>query len=407
MPDYFSPVFVTGSSTLTADNYYYGSNTGALFSSVEGERQQKIYGSFDAESFFVNIESNADVTSTNFILRVNGVSSSLVATVTGSGTGIFEDNTNTVSVSASDLLGIFVDKSGAGLVNTRVFGFWLKSPQPLSIVRSSNFGFTTNSTTSYTSIPGQNPASRGSSESNRYKIAVPVACTIKNFSASVAANARITSVVCTLRKNSVDTSAVLTIPGATTGYVEDTSTTVSMAAGDEYSAKIVSSTGGGLINLSLGIEIENDDAGSFTQISAGSMSLASNTSVVRGPCLGGQLTGFSSWTIGTTQVKMRAAAILRKFRLNVYTNTATVGSVFDLEVNGTLGGLSMVIPPVTTGTISDLSTEISVSQGDLINMYSVASAGSGSKLLGWLSYEIDQDIPPPSAIATSGVMWWY
>lgn len=407
MPDYFSPVFITGSGGVTADAYFYGSNSGPLSSTTENQRQQKVYDTLEAESFFVNVTSNGETNDTDFILRLNGASSSLVATVTGSGTGIFEDNTNTVSLASSDLLGIFIDKVSAGNLISRIFGFWLKSPQPVAILRTVNFSTSANSATSYTSIPSSNPVTTSTSEGIRFLVEVPVACTLQNFSASVAINGRSTDMVYTLRKNSADTAAVLTVPGATTGYVEDTSTTISMAAGDTYSVKIVSSTGGGAINASLGLEIVNDDAGSFTQVAVGSMSLGSNATVVRGPCLGGLLTGFAGWVIGTTQAKMRAAAVLRKFRLNVYTNTSTVGSVFDLEVNGTLGGLSMVIPPVTTGTISDLSTEISVSQGDLINLYSVASAGSGSKILGWLSYEIDQDIPPPSAIATSGVMWWY
>jgi len=407
MVDYYSPLVLSLGVTNTADQYFIPVNTGLSGSATESQRQSKLYDAYDAEGIFINVSVNGDTANRPFTLRNGGSNTALSATITASTTGIFQDNTNSVSIASGDLLSFLYDRSNSNSVTIRSMGMFLVSPQPVNKASSAPFLLGGTSITRYYQVPGDGAA--GTTEADRHKIVVPVDCVISNFYAYIPANPRTSTTTITLRKNSVDQSPVLTIPAATTGFVEDTTNTVSYTAGDNYSVKLVIGSGTGSIQFTqIGFDIVNDDAGSFTQILAGTGAFASTATVHRGTALGGRLNSVSGLSAADAQVPMRGDSTLRKFRMYIQTNSSTVSTIIDLEVNGVLAGMVLVIPPSTTGIFSDTTTEISITNGDLVNLYGVSTAGSGTKSASWFTYEIDQDLtPPPVSIASNSLIFWF
>lgn len=99
----------------TSVNFYTGvaSNTGSI---NENSRRTPSPVSGTITAIYVNAIVNASTVATTFTVRVNGVSSTVVASVPALTTGVFSDTAHSVAISAGDLISFQASISATGTI---------------------------------------------------------------------------------------------------------------------------------------------------------------------------------------------------------------------------------------------------------------------------------------------------
>lgn len=194
----------------------------------------------------VVVPTNNRTTSVTVATAVGGVAGAQAVTIPATTTGIFEDTSNTDTVTAGQDWGYIVTKTtasaGTEAVATEVSvvyttGVLTSRPSlPMPGGDLTSFG-----TTRYFSIMGYGGTSTISSTTeSEVTFYTPCAGEYRNGHLRVSANTCNGSTVVTFRKNAAGTALTFTVPATTTGTFEDTTNSVSVAIGDlvawEYAA---------------------------------------------------------------------------------------------------------------------------------------------------------------------------
>jgi hypothetical protein len=212
--------------------------------------------------------TNAGNSSLVFKVFINGVAGNQVITInSGATAGYYEDASNTDAIAANDLVTIqYVNNSSSGGVPiidfTQLF-FTATSGTKTDHFICGSQARAASATVHYLPPVGGILNLSSTSETER-RVVLPFACRLSNFSFRATANTYSASATIVLRKNGAD-QITLTLGAGVTTVVEDTSSTVLFAAGDDFSVSIVGGTSGSITSSYFGFTLDGSPATAYTQ----------------------------------------------------------------------------------------------------------------------------------------------
>lgn len=321
-------------------------------------------------------------TSRTFTVRVNGASTSITLTISGTDT-TGSDTSNTASVSAGDRIALLGTVTGA-VADTRLFSsLEFSGTTANESLMSGGTGVAQLSTTDteYISLNGLGQQSAAQATAEQL---VAVGGTVKNLYIRLDAAPGVgTSRVFTVFKNGSSTALTVTISGTdTTG--SDTTNSVSVSAGDKVSLEDnPSALPPAAARLRHGATFVATTDGEFPILGGGGSNPANNATNYVSVCQSPS----NSWIPTENQIHCPGqTCTIDKFYFEVGTapgagNTWTL----TLRKNAASSGLTMVIADTaTTGT--DLVNTVSVANDDLLALQSVpfsAPTGMGTSKWGF------------------------
>lgn len=377
-------------ASVTADAYYplrQGLNPNSNTTLADAEITFTVSGVLKNLRALVRTSSSS--TTTNITVYLNGSPAALTMAISAAATGWHEDTTNDVVVAAGDRLAIFLDRGDAGAQTFDMVACDFLSETAVTIVGgyASGAGIATNSATRYGNAF---TASQFTATSEDYTSLIPlvhpVAATLKNLGIYSISNARTTDTTVSSRLNGADGALSVTYGNVETGHKSDLVNSDDIAAGDITNLKVVTSTGGGTINLALvSTVVQNDTTGSVNcyirQIGQG------NNTTRYSPAmgLGGSFTAESQ-----TVLKLRGSGTIRNLHVKPHSNTTTGDCDISLRLNGATQSLTVTVPAGSTALESDTTNSFTFADGDEINFITVRGASTGSATIDG-SFEILYD----------------
>ncbi len=230
-------------------------------STNEAQQQLKMRAAGTVESFQCNVTSNARVNTSTLNIRVNGSAVNGTLSIGAGVTGRIVDDSNTDTIAAGDLLCAGITLStGVEDLNLGNVACMVRTTTGASDLwyEPENFvGRNASATANYMPVGGCWII--GNTSEGAASLKPGFNCTISNLRTYISSNSYSGSSTIKVMKNG---SAVLTltINAGATGWQENTSDSVSIAAGDTISYECVGGTTGALVFRHIGIKISDDAA---------------------------------------------------------------------------------------------------------------------------------------------------
>ncbi len=290
-------------------------------------------------------------------------------------TGIFEDGSNSDTVSAGDQFLYGTDTvTGAGVATTCSIcvTFTPTTTSDLYMRWAGKSNSLASATTQYRPIP-----SNGGSDTVAANVSCYVcgACAMRDLYARVATNTLNGATTIVTHINSGDGSVTLTVPTSTSGLFEDSTNTDTLTTADQVSVKLSSAgSSGSAVIYTAPAFITSTGVIPWIGTRTGGNTVAAGATAAFVPA------GLTS--DGTTESDLslpaRLATTLTTLGINVTTNGVSATSTYKFRINAGNGTLSCSIPSSTTGQFEDSTNSDTVATTDLINTAVVAGAGGTS-----------------------------
>lgn len=239
--------YSTASTTyfFELNGYLDVSNTTEAASQYE----MRVSGTFKRWSIYV--PSNSRTTATTAGLRKNGVNQTSSISVGNLASGWFEDLTNTVSVVANDLI-CWRLTTGTGtpilsLLRANV-EFEMTGVVQMVLMHNQVLGATARNVSRFYAFSGYSDEF-GVIGDTQYDL--PVDAVARNLGARIQANSVAAASSIFLQKNGVDTALVVSIPSLGSGWLEDTTNSVTLVAEDLLNYRMQTGGGSGSQTLTL------------------------------------------------------------------------------------------------------------------------------------------------------------
>jgi hypothetical protein len=228
-------------------------------------------------------------------------------------------------------------------------------------------------------------------------MAVRTAGTQKNLFLFIRVNTRTTTSTIRNRINGADGNLIVSIPASTTGVLEDTTNSDSVADGDLLNYSLTTGTGTGNLNITIcttDLETTNDKFALIGGVAAGN----SLTGVTRFFSPNGTAV-FSVESQASIQVPF--ACTVRNLGVDVSTNAATASSTVDVRINSASSAVTLSVPAGSTGIFEDTTNSASVAANDTLSIRVVS--GTGGAIVWTIQSLIGEtSAPPPSS---GGYVW--
>jgi len=380
-----------GGSATTSDTYYpfaMTSHLSALAETTEANAQIQWYGNGTIKRLRVHVSANSATGNTVFRVRINGANGNSVITVGAGATGFFEDTTNTDTWADGDLICLFADRNAE---STTIQGFGADAIASSGTVNKvgayGTVSFSTASVSRYFPLVGD-IADINTTELDRLSPTIDVACTARNLAVYISSNARTTNTTYKIRINGADGNSTVTVGSGVTGWVEDTSNTDTISAGDDVNWVMTTSTGTGAI-VTKSISCDFTESLGKQQLFAQSSATNLVAAVTRYISLTGQL----GLTGGTTsnRVYMTAGGTARNLRLFVVSNAATSATTLNLYKNGSATSVTISLGAGVTGEVADTTNTNTFADGDYYLVEAIRGAGVGTIVFAYATLELDHD----------------
>lgn len=402
MTGYRIPLSSSGSAgNITLTSYIALGNTTNSFlpAASKDEVLTKFFGTGFLLNLRINISSNASSTTTVLRLIKNGSPTTITISIPSGTSGFFEDTTNVVAVSDGDVFYFELEKNDASAIapiSYTIDYFTASGKTKYTTSQCAVIG--TDSAVRYfkfAGVPTYYPTVDSQSQQE-----VAVDGTIQNAATYVRANARGTTSTLTLQKNGIDTSIVLSVGAGVTGWVTDTSNTVSVVAGDYLTWKLTNGSGTGSMNWgSPTIELDPTTSGEACLITQTLSSLGNNQT--RYVTFAG--TSTNSISSAVFRLDVRGGATISDVRFNVVLNTATNSAVITARKNGSDQSITTTFATTVTGTQTDTTNSFTMASADYAEWKLVrASGSSGTFTPAWISYKYAADSEADPTIPTPG-----
>jgi hypothetical protein len=226
--------------TSTANTTQYWAVVGPMaVDTTAANKQIVIRPACIISDFFVYMDANSVNASTTISSYKNSGVGNCTVSVPTTATGVFNDNTNTDSLTSGDKLCIqTVPGAGStGVIVPAVFSFLLlcNDGSGDTVSRLScrwETAISASATTYYFPLSGFATGTANTTETN-FKVRQKRGGTIKNLAVNVSANSRVTDTTVRSRKNGGNGSCVVTLTALTTGFFADTTNSDTIAVGDD------------------------------------------------------------------------------------------------------------------------------------------------------------------------------
>lgn len=194
--------------------------------------------------------------------------------------------------------------------------------------------------------------------------------TANNAFVGVRTNTTVAATTVYFRVNGVNGHSV-TIPAGTTGLLQSTTGSDSIASTDLISFYVVHPGAGNVVIDVLGYYLESEDAVELYESSGGTVSVSAASTNIFGQ-------GVLSATNNTQRPFFVSPGEMRNLSVNVTTNTRNNVTTVAVAVNTVVSALSISIPASTSGTFQNISTQIKLSPGDRIAWSRTTTGTSGT-----------------------------
>lgn len=361
-----------------------GNCTSALFSNSETQATNLWRTNGTLTNLFVYVINNGISQASTLRVRKATVSQTLVASITASTTGFFEDNVHSDTVVAGNDIHALLTTGSSGttmiarsssvvfLSNTgTIYHFGISTN-----TNNNGFAIATASATRFGAFYGSTAADTASVDST-VGITCRMAGTLQNLYAYSLANARTTTTTINSRVNSANGNLTLSIGAGVTGSFEDTVNTDTIAVNDLINWSSVTSTG----TETLGVETISADfltMNSLYQLVCGTIAgLAQNANVTNYFYVSGGIN--ASTTESDQAIESNLNCTFSKLQCNISASTIVEDSTLRLRIDGANSTQVVAITGLTTGIFQDATHSDIVLASSLIN-YSFVTGATGISL---------------------------
>ena len=238
-----TPTGVNGQNFTTASTTQYFSLSGSqVYETDELQSQEQISMGAIAKNMFLNITTNSRTTTTTYGLRKNTANGNLSISVSDGSTGFFEDNTNTDTIAAGNLVNFYIT-TGTG---TEIIVHSIGSVE-IETVNNSIFlgGYVNESVsanvTAYFNLLGGNAETTTQVNAS---MKVRISLRIKNIWVYVSANTVVGASTFTIMNNFSAGNNSISIGSLATGEFEDASNLDVIYSASQVSYRIITGATG-------------------------------------------------------------------------------------------------------------------------------------------------------------------
>lgn len=381
-------------SALSANYYTGGVNANGSASANEAEVQFYVTKDGTFSGLSVNITASNATGDSTLTFRKNSADGNNTVTFASGVTGLVQDTTHTDTVAVGDLINFQLSYTAG----TATFSSW-------TIMFEADDG----STTQFNMSAGQ-PAGYGNNNAIRYMYPVGTLvtnlttesltqnwiqhdCVLSNYGVYVSANTRTTTTTFRPRVNGADAPAsggVVQYTSTQTGLKRNTSTTVTLTAGDLFDLSWVTGGSGNLITISnIQYTLTSDNPREITMMGGSVFTRSSTASAILGRVASGL--GSASGTETQNRVFLGVDGEISKFALYVSANTSNRDMDILLRISGASGNNVVSNTLSTTGWLQDTTHTDTITASDYLAFRSLISsggAGTGNVTYTALSYLI-------------------
>lgn len=359
----------------TVNQFCAFTNNGSVALKASEEDAKEIFGvAGTIANWEVYVSANTIATSASTLeIRINAVTGNQSISIPAGSSGLWRAvSGNPDTVAANDLVSVRVNTpntSGSLTITNCRYSFTATGTTTVHY-RCNTWAYSNNAATRYACING-NIATTA-----EVLTTMSSAGTLVGLHVYCGANARGgVSDVITVRKNSADTAMTVTVTAANTKY-SDTVDTVSIAAGDDISIKLVTGASASTAQISIVLEFQPS---STTYDLPGNWGQSLSTSTTNYAQIAGTQRSYTTEASGSN--KMIAAGQASNARINVSSpNGITANSTYRLRLNNTSNGnISISIPSSTSGKLTDLVNSDIFNAGDTLG-YSLVTGGTGTTI---------------------------
>ncbi len=365
-------------STIAAGYYTGGVNANGQSAAAEAEVQFYITKAGTYTGLSVNVTvANATGDST-LTFRKNGADGNNTVTVSSGATGLFQDTTNSDTVAVGDLVNFNLTYTAG----SAAFSSW-------TILFEADDG----STTQFNMAAGQ-PAGYGNNNAIRYMYPVGTLvtnlttesltqnminhnCVMSNFGVYVSANTRTTTTTFRPRVNAADapsSGGVVQYTSTQTGLRRNTSTTVTLTAGDLIDLSWVTGGSGNLITISnIQYTLTSDNPREITIMGGSVFARSSTASAIFGRVADNL--GLNTGTETQNRVFVGASGDISKWAIYVSSNLSTRDMDIVLRISGATGTNSVTNTLSTTGWLQDTTHTDAITASDYLAFRSLVNSG--------------------------------
>jgi hypothetical protein len=335
----------------------------------------------------IKIIANTAITSVGTLRFVkNGSIGNQVLTIGSGLTGNFYDPVNTDTVASGDLVTFRLSSTyelGITTItyigNSSIFTA-TDTNRTTSRIMVDSMGVTVGISTAddyYMGILGQ--IVTYDTADTKTRACIPVACTARNAQVQVySGSTHDATIVVILQVNSVDTALTISIGAGLSGYFEDTTHSVAIAADDKIDWHINANalTSGTFYAFDYALDLDTTDGKWIGGIGQEDTQPNGTTYF---PVNGINTSGTESRVQLQATVQGRAQGLC----IYVYSNSSVTNSHLRFRKNGVDGNNHVIITALTTGFFDDAQTD-NFDVGDLINLSWVSDVSVGINSITWV-----------------------
>lgn len=375
-------------STASATRYLslIGFNgVAAAYATTEAWAEFKLRTAATLRKFYVTVNSNARGTATVLTLRKNGADTSVTVSIGAGVTGVVSDTTNSATYADGDTACFsYVTSTGTGNLIITATGIEASSSGQAAVhlgITPSPAGISTStgSTVNAYGIGDETGTTTGNED--RTNVRAMESCTLSNLQVYVSANARTTNTTFSSRKNSAAGAMSCVFGSGVTGFIEDTSNSDSLSAGDRFNFARETLTGGGAIVFRMmSLKYIGATANVSALVAGGtSETLAAATTTYYSPA-GAANQGNEAGQRATAPI----AGTVTKAGVYVGVNASTTDATFTFRVASADTSLAVTVTASTTGAFTDTTNTATVAAGDYLS-WKGTGATTGAVTLGSFS----------------------
>ncbi len=389
---------VSTTATVGAGSTVFCAPSGVNINTVvEARAQVRFRSAGTIRGLSIVVATNATTANSTCRTRINGANGNQLITIPSATTGNFQDTTNSDSVVASDLVCTTVVNGGGGtiLVSNIMFEFDATTNTVIKNVSCADVNFSTASATVFAPLGGS--LIWGTVEADT-QARVRAAGTLKNLAIHIRTNGRSTSSTLVSRLNGANGNLSITIASLTTGILEDTTNSDTLASADLSNFQLTTGTGTGNLNINTcGADYETTD--SKFQMVGGFSTGTALTGATRFLSFGNSSQGHTTEARAATTMPFAFTA--RNLGIYCSANATTGASTVDLRVNNASSAVTISVGAGLTGWFEDTTNSVSITTSD-VACWRIASGSGGSATWHTITMVGETSAPPPATQRSYG-----
>jgi hypothetical protein len=385
---YRAPIVSSHSGVVNAATSYYPMGGDMTASATLANMEVPFYLAATFKNLRCYVTANSSSTSTTFRLIKNGSATALTLTIGSGATGLFEDSSNSVTITSTDKFCYEVVRGSAeNMTFTNMTVDYLTPAGSMKhIVTGAGVGYANASQTRFNRPVGGITIVTGESGA---RSSVPCGFTARNLAVYVSANGRSSTSTVQIRKNNADTGVIISIGSGATGWFTDTSNSVAFSEADQITIGMTNGIGSGTVAFrTISWESDATTTGLAAQFMGfNGVNLTSANSPRHSPLAAQQIDITTSATANYRTV-MRGGGVIKKLYCETNSNAATTSTTYSVQVGGSDTSVLAVLPTVTTGVFSDTSNTYTYANGDSMGAQ-FSRGGTGAHTVGSLSFAME------------------